>query len=68
MMEKGRKLLDDLLKDFYRFEIHCGGDCAACKFGVKPQNYFWFTCPVKVTRDMLDMRFSEPEKFESMIG
>lgn len=68
MTVRGRQELDELLRDFYRFEIHCGGDCAACKFGVKPQSYFWFTCPVKVTRDMLDMRYSEPEKFDGMIG
>jgi ferredoxin len=68
MTVRDKEELDELLRKFYRHELMCGGDCAACKFGVKPQNYFWFTCPVKVTRDMIDMRFSESEKFEDMVG
>lgn len=68
MTVRGRQELDELLREFYRHEIMCGGDCAACKFGVKPSGYLWFTCPVKVTRDMLNMRFYDPDKFEDMLG
>lgn len=68
MTVRGREELDELLRKFYRYEICCGGDCAACKFGVKPSGYYWFTCPVKVVREMIDLRFSESEKFEKMVG
>lgn len=65
MKEREKKELMILLN---RWDPECNQDCSNCEYGVTLTYDSSYMCPIHLVREMLDVKFYEPEVWERLHG